>query len=61
LQATLNKTIVFITHDIAEALRLGQRIAILHDGQLLQVGTPEEIVNRPVNEHVRRFVEKRVG
>jgi glycine betaine/proline transport system ATP-binding protein len=61
LQATLNKTIVFITHDIAEALRLGQRIAILNDGQLLQVGTPQEIVSSPANEHVRRFIEKHAG
>ncbi|WP_372524369.1 glycine betaine/L-proline ABC transporter ATP-binding protein [Piscinibacter sp.] len=59
LQSTLHKTIVFITHDIDEALRLGQRIAILNDGQVVQAGTPDEIVNRPANEQVRRFVEKR--
>jgi glycine betaine/proline transport system ATP-binding protein len=59
LQASLNKTIVFITHDLDEALRLGNRIAILRDGILLQEGTPAEILAAPVDEHVRRFVEKR--
>jgi glycine betaine/proline transport system ATP-binding protein len=59
LQASLNKTIVFITHDLDEALRLGSRIAILRDGILLQEGTPGEILGSPADEHVRRFVEKR--
>ena len=59
LQASLNKTIVFITHDLDEALRLGNRIAILRDGCLLQEGTPSEIVQSPADDHVRRFVEKR--
>jgi len=59
LQASLNKTIVFITHDLDEALRLGNRIAILRDGCLLQEGTPAEIVQSPADDHVRRFVEKR--
>lgn len=57
LQAGLNKTIVFITHDLDEALRLGNRIAILRDGQLVQEGTPAEIVDTPADDHVRRFVE----
>ena len=47
LQATLNKTIVFITHDLDEALRIGNRIAILRDGTLVQEGTPDEILTRP--------------
>jgi glycine betaine/proline transport system ATP-binding protein len=59
LQASLNKTIVFITHDLDEALRLGNRIAILRDGRLLQEGTPAEILQSPADDHVRRFVEKR--
>ena len=58
LQAGLNKTIVFITHDLDEAMRLGNRIAILRDGVLLQEGTPAEILEAPADEHVRRFVEK---
>lgn len=48
-------TSVFITHDIAEALKLGDRIAIMRDGGFVQVGTPEEIVLRPVDDYVRRF------
>jgi len=60
LQISLKKTIVFITHDIDEALRIGQRIAILRDGRLVQAGTPGEILDHPVDDYVRRFVEKRV-
>jgi glycine betaine/proline transport system ATP-binding protein len=59
LQANLNKTIVFITHDLDEAMLLGNRIAILRDGVLLQEGTPAEISETPADEHVRRFVERR--
>jgi glycine betaine/proline transport system ATP-binding protein len=59
LQTTLRKTIVFITHDLDEAIRIGARIAILRDGELVQVGTPEDILQRPANDYVRRFVEKR--
>ena len=58
LQASLKKTIVFITHDIDEALRIGNHIAILRDGKLEQIGTREEIVRSPANDYVRRFVEK---
>ncbi|MGF6242952.1 MULTISPECIES: quaternary amine ABC transporter ATP-binding protein [Paraburkholderia] len=61
LQATLNKTIVFITHDLDEALRIGNRIAILRDGTLVQEGTPDEILTRPADDYVRRFVERRAG
>ena len=61
LQATLNKTIVFITHDLDEALRIGNRIAILRDGTLVQEGTPNEILTKPADDYVARFVERRSG
>ena len=61
LQASLHKTIVFITHDLDEALRLGQRIALLKDGELVQLGTPQDLLLRPANDHVRRFVARRGG
>ena len=57
LQRELNKTIVFITHDLDEALRLGDRVAILKEGRLVQVGTPTEIVTKPADDYVRAFVE----
>jgi glycine betaine/proline transport system ATP-binding protein len=57
LQAKLNKTIVFITHDLDEALRLGNRIAILKDGELVQEGTPEDILLKPSNEYVQSFLQ----
>ncbi len=57
LQAELNKTIVFITHDLSEALRLGSRIAILNDGRLVQTGTPADILLHPVDDYVREFVQ----
>jgi len=57
LQAQLNKTIVFITHDLDEALRLGNRIAILKDGELVQEGTPEDILLTPANEYVQSFLQ----
>jgi glycine betaine/proline transport system ATP-binding protein len=56
LQARLHKTIVFITHDLDEALRLGDHIAILKDGELRQVGTGPEILLDPADEYVDRFV-----
>jgi|SRR5690554_858544 glycine betaine/proline transport system ATP-binding protein len=59
LQHRLQKTIVFITHDIQEALRLGDRIIILRDGKVEQIGTPTEIRDQPVNEYVERFVVHR--
>ncbi len=55
LQSRLHKTIVFITHDLDEALRLGDRIAILKDGQVIQVGTPEAILTRPADDYVADF------
>ncbi len=61
LQSTLKKTIVFITHDLDEAVRIGNRIAILKDGKLIQVGTPKEILYSPADEYVDRFVQRRVA
>lgn len=57
LQDRMNKTIVFVTHDLDEALKLGDRIALLKDGAIQQIGTPEEILMNPANEYVARFVE----
>ena len=56
LHRELGKTMVFITHDLSEALRLGDRIAIMRDGRFVQVGTPEEVVGHPNDEYVRNFV-----
>ncbi|GAA2664356.1 glycine betaine/L-proline ABC transporter ATP-binding protein [Streptomyces lunalinharesii] len=50
------RTMVFITHDLAEALRIGDRIALMRDGQIVQLGTPEEIVGSPADDYVRDFV-----
>lgn len=55
IQATLKKSIVFITHDITEALKLADRIAIMRDGKIVQIGTPAEIVLNPVDDYVREF------
>ncbi len=57
LQSQVNKTIIFVTHDLDEALKLGDRIALMKDGVIVQIGTPEEILTRPADEYVRRFVE----
>lgn len=57
LQKELHKTIVFITHDLDEALRLGDRVAILKEGELVQLGTREDILLRPANAYVRAFVQ----
>jgi glycine betaine/proline transport system ATP-binding protein len=57
LQSRLHKTIVFITHDLLEALKLGDRIAILRDGAIIQQGTPEQIVMAPVDDYVAEFVK----
>ena len=56
LQSELQKTIVFITHDLNEALKIGDRIAIMRDGEIVQLGTPEEIVTLPSDEYVTEFV-----
>ena len=55
IRQKLNTTIVFITHDIAEALKLADRIAIMRDGKVVQIGTPAEIVLQPVDDYVREF------
>ncbi len=57
LQETLHKTIIFITHDLDEALRLGDRIAILKDGELIQEGTPVDILLNPADDYVEAFVK----
>lgn len=57
LQKGLGKTIVFITHDLNEAMRLGDRICVLRDGRVAQIGTAEEILNEPSNDYVERFIE----
>ncbi|SDW00750.1 glycine betaine/proline transport system ATP-binding protein [Marininema mesophilum] len=57
LQANMKKTVIFITHDLDEALRIGDRIALMKDGSIVQVGTPEEILTNPANAYVERFVE----
>jgi glycine betaine/proline transport system ATP-binding protein len=56
LQRNLKKTIVFVSHDLDEALKIGSRIAIMEAGKVIQFGVPEDIVLRPVNEYVRQFV-----
>ena len=57
LQSKMKKTIVFITHDLNEAIKLGDRIAIMKDGEIVQTGTSEEILTEPANAYVERFVE----
>lgn len=57
LQSKLQKTIIFVTHDLHEALKLGDQIAILRDGEVVQVGTPEDIVTNPADEYVQEFVQ----
>ena len=56
LQATLGKTIVFITHDLNEAMYLGDRIAVMRDGRIVQIGTAEKILSEPADDYVARFV-----
>ncbi len=55
LQAEMRKTIVFITHDLDEALKLGSRIAIMRDGRIVQTGTHKEILENPIDDYVRKF------
>ncbi|EIL89411.1 MULTISPECIES: quaternary amine ABC transporter ATP-binding protein [Rhodanobacter] len=57
LQRRMKKTIVFITHDLDEALQIGDRIVLMKDGRVVQIGTPEDILNNPANAYVERFVE----
>jgi len=56
LQHETGKTMVFITHDLPEALRLGDRIAIMRDGRVVQLGTPEDLVGSPADDYVANFV-----
>lgn len=56
LHAEVGKTLLFITHDLAEALTLGDRIAVMRDGELVQVGTPEDLVGAPADDYVADFV-----
>jgi len=57
LQSVVRKTMVFITHDFLEAIKMGDHIAIMKDGEFVQIGTPEEIVAKPVDDYVRDFSE----
>ena len=57
LRGTVKKTVVFITHDLMEALKLGDRVAIMKDGEIVQIGTPQEIVNDPADDYVSEFVK----
>jgi len=57
LQNRLDKTILFITHDLNEAMRLGDKIAMMRDGEIVQIGTAEQILNDPANDYVAQFVQ----
>jgi glycine betaine/proline transport system ATP-binding protein len=59
LQQRLKRTIVFVTHDLDEAVSLGNRIVIMKDGEIIQTGTPEDILSHPANDYVARFVKIR--
>ncbi|PAE26673.1 MULTISPECIES: ABC transporter ATP-binding protein [Bacillaceae] len=61
LQKKIKKTIVFVTHDMKEALKLGDRICVMKDGEVVQIGTPEELLAHPENEFVRQFVGEEAG
>ncbi len=58
LHEEVGKTMVFITHDLAEALKLGDRILIMRDGEIVQIGTPDEVVGAPADEYVRDFTSE---
>lgn len=57
LQRELGKTIIFITHDLNEAMLLGDRIAMMHDGRIVQIGTPDQILTEPASDYVEQFVQ----
>ncbi|WP_346207985.1 ABC transporter ATP-binding protein [Caldifermentibacillus hisashii] len=61
LKRNLKKTTVFVTHDMQEALKLADRICIMKDGEIVQVGTPQELVTNPANDFVREFVGEKFG
>ena len=58
LQRTLQKTIVFITHDLEEAVRIGSQVAVMRDGRVIQVAPPQSILDNPADEYVARFVQR---
>jgi len=58
LHQEVGKTMVFITHDLAEALKLGDRILIMRDGEIIQIGTPDQVVGAPADEYVRDFTSE---
>ncbi|MDX9840163.1 MAG: glycine betaine/L-proline ABC transporter ATP-binding protein [Desulfobulbus sp.] len=57
LQDKLNKTIIFVTHDLHEAFKLGGRIAIMRNGEVIQIGSPEDVITAPANDYVRDFMQ----
>lgn len=57
IQDRLQKTIVFITHDVNEAFKLGDRVAVMKDGHVVQIGTPEDIIDEPANEYISEFIK----
>ena len=57
LQENMRKTIIFISHDLNEALRIGDHIMIMRDGEIVQIGSPEDILTHPANDYVERFIE----
>jgi len=57
LQDKVQKTIVFVTHDLHEALKMGDRIAIMRDGEIIQIGVPEDVISKPADDYVREFVQ----
>jgi len=57
LQEKVQKTIVFVTHDLHEALKMGDRIAIMRDGKIIQIGAPEDVISEPEDDYVREFVQ----
>ena len=57
LQDKVQKTIVFVTHDLHEALKMGDRIAIMRDGKIIQIGAPEDVISQPADDYVREFVQ----
>ena len=59
IQSKLDKTIVFITHDINEAFKLGDKVAIMKDGELIQIATPEEMSDHPENNYVKQFIDQK--
>jgi len=57
LQEKVQKTIIFVTHDLHEALKMGDRIAIMRDGEIIQIGAPEDVISEPEDDYVREFVQ----